>query len=134
MACVAPPQGPHPLARSSRQAVVGGINALSRLAAVPKRGIRRFQTLALEEEIVDFRPHSAEEQFGGRRAQTGRTKQFADPRIRAISLRMFDSVLRSSGTSPNLRMTFASPKSPMAGSPVRLKAIRHVKRSRNRSF
>src|ERR1700686_828527 len=32
------------------------------------------------------------------------------------------SVLRSSGTSPNFLMTLASPNSPMAGSPVRLKA------------
>lgn len=32
------------------------------------------------------------------------------------------SALRSSGTSPNLRITVASPKSPVAGSPVRLKA------------
>src|SRR5258708_10838962 len=31
-------------------------------------------------------------------------------------------VLRSSGTSPNFLMTFASPKLPVAGSPVRLNA------------
>jgi hypothetical protein len=33
------------------------------------------------------------------------------------------SVLRSSGTSPNFRITIESPKLPVAGSPVRLKAI-----------
>jgi len=32
------------------------------------------------------------------------------------------SVLRSSGTSPNLRISLASPNSPVAGSPLRLKA------------
>ncbi|MCK1711312.1 hypothetical protein IVA83_20305 [Bradyrhizobium sp. 143] len=32
------------------------------------------------------------------------------------------SVLRSSGTSPNFRISLASPKSPVAGSPLRLKA------------
>jgi hypothetical protein len=32
------------------------------------------------------------------------------------------NVLKSSGTSPNFLMTFASPKSPVAGSPVRLNA------------
>ena len=37
-------------------------------------------------------------------------------------MRRLQSELRSSGTSPNLRMTLASPKSPVAGSPVRLKA------------
>jgi hypothetical protein len=46
-------------------------------------------------------------------------------RMRVISLRTqssFYSALRSSGTSPNFRITFASPKSLVAGSPVRLKA------------
>jgi hypothetical protein len=33
------------------------------------------------------------------------------------------SALRSSGTSPNLWMTVASRKSPVAGSPLRLKAM-----------
>ena len=37
-------------------------------------------------------------------------------------MRRLQSELRSSGTSPNLRMTVASPKSPVAGSPLRLKA------------
>jgi hypothetical protein len=32
------------------------------------------------------------------------------------------SALRSSGTSPNFRISFASPKSPVAGSPLRLNA------------
>jgi hypothetical protein len=70
----------------------GGINALARLAAAPKRGIRLFQTLALAEEIVDLRRHSAEEQFGRRRARRSNSisRPWARicPRIRAISLRM----------------------------------------------
>ena len=60
-------------------------------------------------------------------------RRSAHPRDLVANVVELHSVLRSSG-SPNFRMTFASPKSPMAGSPVRLKAIRHVKRSRNRSF
>ena len=45
------------------------------------------------------------------------------PRIRAISFRTPHSALRSPGTSPNFRITVASRKWPIAGSPVRLKAI-----------
>jgi hypothetical protein len=44
-------------------------------------------------------------------------------------LRGSHNALRSLGTSLNLRMTFASPKPPVAGSPLRLKPITPKERS-----
>lgn len=45
-----------------------------------------------------------------------------DPVADPVELRGSHSEDRSSGMSPNLRMSFASPKSPVAGSPLRLNA------------
>ena len=107
VACVAPPQGPYPLARSSRQALVGGINALSHRC---ERG----------SGITDARARGRDRRFspafcrGAIRRPPCPDRPRSNSQIRASARSRGEcgelhSVLRSSGTSPNRTTGSARP-------------------------
>jgi hypothetical protein len=83
-------------------------------------------------QAFDIRAHPGEQHLGRDRRCTGPLQHpdlaLVGPDLSAHSRDLVPDpvdlygALRSSGTSPNFRITWASPKSLVAGSPLRLKA------------
>ena len=95
-----------------------------------------LQRHALATEVVDLRPHARQQQFHRHGRGSGPLQHpdlallgtelaahASDLVAHPVKLRWSHRADRSSGTSPNFRISLASPNSPVAGSPVRQNAI-----------